>query len=197
MARQATIYNFDIELADNDRAVYESLALRLARHPSESDEYLIARLLAYLLAFTNGIAFSRGVSEPDEPAISVRDPTGTITTWIDIGTPDAGRLHKASKAARRVVVYPPKDPRQFLNQLAGDKIHRAEALELYAIDRALVAALVARLERRIAFSMSVTEGELYVSIATENLRRGRGAQARYRSLEIAGTRDAPAEAPVG
>jgi uncharacterized protein YaeQ len=109
------------------------------------------------------------VSEPDEPAISVRDPTGTITTWIDIGAPDAGRLHKASKAARRVVVYTHKDSRQFLNQLAGDKIHRAEALELYAIDRALVAALVARLERRIAFSMSVTEGELYVSIATENL----------------------------
>ena len=76
MALQATIYNFDIELADNDRAVYESLALRLARHPSESDEHLIARLLAYLLEFTSGIAFSRGVSEPDEPAIAVRDPTG-------------------------------------------------------------------------------------------------------------------------
>ena len=169
MALQATIYNFDIELADNDRAVYESLALRLARHPSESDEHLIARLLAYLLEFTSGIAFSRGVSEPDEPAIAVRDPTGAITTWIDIGTPDAGRLHKASKAARRVVVYTHKDPRQFLNQLAGEKIHRADALELYAIDRALVAALVARLERRVAFSMSVAEGELYVSIATENL----------------------------
>ena len=62
MALQATIYTFDIELADNDRAVYESLALRLARHPSESDEHLIARLLAYLLEFTSGIAalyFSR------------------------------------------------------------------------------------------------------------------------------------------
>jgi len=169
MALQATIYNFDVELADNDRAVYESLALRLARHPSESDEYLIARLLAYLLEFTNGIAFSRGVSEPDEPAISVRDPTGAITTWIDIGTPDAGRLHKASKAAPRVVVYTHKDPRQFLRQLAGEKIHRAEALELYAIDRALIAALVARLERRVAFSISIAERELYVSIATENL----------------------------
>ncbi len=169
MALQATIYNFDIELADNDRAVYESLSLRLARHPSESDEHLIARLLAYLLEFTNGIAFSRGVSEPDEPAIAVRDPTGAITTWIDIGTPDAGRLHKASKAVRRVVVYTHKDPAQLLNQLAGEKIHRADALELYAIDRALVAALVARLERRVAFSMSVAERELYVSLATENL----------------------------
>src|SRR4029078_1757178 len=158
MALQATIYNFDIELADNDRAVYESLALRLARHPSESDEHLIARLLAYLLELTSGIAFSRGVSEPDEPAIAVRDPTGAITTWIDIGTPDAGRLHKAAKAVRRGVVYPHKSPRNFLNQIAGEYIHRADALELYAIDRALVAALVARLERRVAFSIHVAEG---------------------------------------
>src|SRR4029079_1872610 len=164
MALQASIYNFDIELADNDRAVYESLALRLARHPSESDGPLIARLLAYLLEYTEGIAFSRGVSEPDEPAIAVRDATGAIATWIDIGTPDAGRLHKASKAARRVAVYTHKDPRQFLNQLGGEKSHRADALELYALDRALVAALVARLERRVAFSVSVTGGELYVSI---------------------------------
>lgn len=169
MALQATIYNFDIELADLDRGVYESLALRLARHPSESDEYLVARLLAYLLEFRSGIAFSRGVSEPDEPTIAVRDPTGAITTWIDIGTPDARRLHKASKAAPRVVVYVHKEPRQFLSQLAGEKIHRSEALELYAIERELIAALVARLERRVAFSLSVSEGQLYVSTATENL----------------------------
>jgi uncharacterized protein YaeQ len=169
MALQATIYNFDVELAHHDRAVYESLALRVACHPSESEQHLIARVLAYLLEFRSGITFSRGVSEPDEPAIAVRDPTGAITSWIDIGTPDAGRLHKASKTATRVVVYTHKDPRQYLNQIAGEKIHRAEALEFYAIDRALVAALVTRLERRVAFSMSVTDGELYVSIGTENL----------------------------
>jgi uncharacterized protein YaeQ len=169
MALQATIYNFDVELAHHDRAVYESLALRVACHPSESEQHLIARVLAYLLEFRSGIAFSQGVSEPDQPAIAVRDLTGAITSWIDIGTPDAGRLHKASKAAKRVVVYTHKDPRQYLNQIAGETIHRAEALEFYAIDRALVAALVARLERRIAFSMSVTDGELYVSIGTENL----------------------------
>jgi uncharacterized protein YaeQ len=169
MALTATIYNFDIELSDTDRHVYESLALRVARHPSESEEYLVARVLAYLLELAEGIEFSRGVSEPDEPAIAVRDLTGTIKTWIDIGTPDAARLHKASKAAARVAVYTHKDPTQFLKQLAREKIHRAEALELYAIDRALVSALVARLERRVAFSLSVTERELYVSIGTDNL----------------------------
>ena len=169
MALTATIYNFDIELADTDRHVYESLALRVARHPSESEEYLVTRVLAYLLEFAEGIEFSRGVSDADEPTIAIRDLTGTIGTWIDISTPDAARLHKASKAAGRVVVYTHKDPTQFLKQLAGERIHNAQSLELHAIDRALVAALVARLDRRVAFSLSVTERELYLSIGPDTL----------------------------
>src|SRR4051812_33482501 len=164
MALGATIYNFQIDLANNNRHVYESLALRVARHPSESEEYLITRLLAYLLEFTSGIEFSRGVSEPDQPAIAVRDATGAVTTWIDVGTPDAARLHKASKAAGRVVVYTHKEPTQFLKQLAGENIHHSEALELYAVDRTLIAAVVARLERRVEFSLSVTDEDLYLSI---------------------------------
>ena len=169
MALGATLYNFDIELADSDRQVYESLALRVAQHPSESEEYLVARVLAYLLEFAEGIEFSRGVADPDEPTISIRDRTGAITAWIDVGTPDAARLHKASKAAGRVAVYTHKEPMQFLKQLAGERIHRAEALELYAIDRALVSALVERLERRVVFSVSVTDRELYLSIGTATL----------------------------
>jgi uncharacterized protein YaeQ len=169
MALSATLYNFDVDLSDTDRHVYESVALRVARHPSESEEYLVTRLLAYLLELTEGIEFSRGVSDPDDPAISVRDLTGAITSWIDIGAPDAARLHKASKAAQRVAVYTHKDPAQFLRQLAGEKIHRAESLELYAIDRRLVSALAARLERRLAFSISVTDRELFVSVGSETL----------------------------
>jgi len=169
MALTATIFNFDVDLADSDRGVYESLGLRMAQHPSESDEYLVTRLLAYLLEYEEGIAFSRGVSEPEEPAVSVRDLTGAIRTWIDIGTPDAARLHKASKAAARVVVYTHKDPEQLIRRLEGEKIHRAAALELYAIDRTLVGALAARLERRLAFSLSITDRELYVSIGQETL----------------------------
>jgi uncharacterized protein YaeQ len=169
VALTATIFNFDVDLADSDRGVYESLALRVAQHPSESDEYLVTRLLAYLLEYDEGIAFSRGVSEPEEPAVSVRDLTGAIRTWIDIGTPDAARLHKASKAAARVVVYTHKDPEQFVRRLEGERIHRADALELYAIDRTLISALAARLERRMAFSISINDRELYISIGSETL----------------------------
>jgi len=169
LALTSTIYNFDVELADEDRHVYESLALRVARHPSESEEYLVARLLAYLLEYTEGIEFSRGVSDPEDPTIAVRDLTGKVRTWIDIGTPDAARLHKASKAAERVAVYTHREPAQFLKQLAGAKIHRADALELYALDRGLVSALVERLERRVAFSASIAERELFVSIGSDTL----------------------------
>jgi len=169
VALGATLYNFDIELADSDRHVYESLALRVAQHPSESEEYLIARVLAYLLEFAEGIEFSRGVSDPDEPTIAIRDPTGAITAWIDVGTPDAARLHKASKAAGRVAVYTHKEPTQFLKRLADERIYRAEALELYAIDRPLVSALAARLERRVAFSVSITDRELYISIGKDTV----------------------------
>ncbi len=169
MAQGATIYNFDVELADTDRGVYETIALRVPQHPSESEEFLVARVLAYLLEFGEGIEFSRGVSDPDEPTIAMRDLTGAITTWIDIGTPDAARLHKASKAARRVVVYTHKNPAQFLKGLTGERIHNADALELYAIDRTIVDALVARLERRVTFSLSITDRELYLSIGTDNL----------------------------
>jgi uncharacterized protein YaeQ len=169
MALTATIYNFDVELADSDRGVYESLALRLARHPSESEEYLVTRLLAYLMEYAERIEFSRGVSDPDEPAVFIRDLTGAITTWIDIGTPDAARLHKASKSGARVVVYTHKNPEQYLKQLAGEKIHRGSDLELFAVDRPLVAALAARLERRVGFSVSITDRELYISIGADTL----------------------------
>jgi uncharacterized protein YaeQ len=170
MPQQATLYNFDVELADSDRGVYESLALRLARHPSESEEYLVTRLIAYLLEFRQGIAFSSGgVSDPHEPAILVRDDTGAIDTWIEVGAPSAQRLHKASKLARRVAVYTHKDPQQFRNRLAGETIHRADRLELYSVDGTLIDALVSRLERRLAFSVSIADRELFIALGSENL----------------------------
>ena len=106
MAQTATVFSFEVELAHVDRGVYDSLAFRVAQHPSETEEALLTRVLAYCLEYTDGIQFSsQGLSEPDEPPVSIRDATGALRVWIDIGVPDAARLHKASKAADRVVVY--------------------------------------------------------------------------------------------
>jgi len=169
LALTATIYNFEIDLADADRGVYESLALRVARHPSESEEYLLTRILAYSMEFADGIEFSRKLTDPDKPAIAIRDRTSNLRAWIEIGTPDPARLHKASKTSPRVAVYMHKDPTQFLSRLAGVRIHRAEAIELWGIDRTFVAALAARLERRMTFGLSVTDRELYLAIGSDTI----------------------------
>ena len=175
MALSATVFAFDVDLADSDRQVYEQLSLRLARHPSESDEFLVARLLAYCLEYTEGIEFSRGLSDADDPPIAVCDLTGRLRAWIDVGTPAAERLHRAGKAADRVVVYVHKEHRQWLRQLEGAVIHRRDGLVIQAFDPAFVAAFVARLERRMSFALSVAEGDLFVAFAdgsiTGRLRR--------------------------
>jgi uncharacterized protein YaeQ len=169
VALTATIYNLEVQLADTDRGVYETLAFKVAQQPSESDEHMMARVLAYCLEYTEGIGFSKGIAEPEEPALFVRDLTGTLRVWIDIGSPDAARLHKASKASPRVVVYTHKDPAQLLRALDGERIHRADQLELYALDRSLIDALVARRERRTRFDLTVTEGHLYASVNGETI----------------------------
>ncbi len=165
MALTATVYTFDIQLADIDRGVYEALSFRIACQPSETEEYLLSRVLAYCLEYREGIAFSKGIVEPDVPSVSVRDLTGAILVWIEVGQPDAARLHKASKSSPRVAIYTHRDPARVASLLAGEKIHRVEALELYGIDRALMEGLVAHLDRRNKWDMSVTDRHVYVAVA--------------------------------
>lgn len=169
MALTSTIHTFDIALSDVDRRVYEQLALKVACHPSETEEYLLTRVLAYVLEFAEGIGFSKGLSDPDDPALSVRDLTGAITSWIEIGAPDPARLHKASKAAPRVALYTHKEPRILMRGYEGARIHRAESIEVYAVDRGLLAALVPHLGRRVAMAVSRNDGQLYIDVGGETL----------------------------
>ncbi len=172
MALTSTIYNFDVELADSDRGVYETLPIRAALHPSETAEYLWTRVLAYCLEYEEGIAFSKGLSDGDEPALWVRDPAdpaGRIKAWIEIGTPDADRLHKAAKAAERVAVYTHKDPLSLLRRLEGERIHRAAEIPIYGVDRPLLQGLVELLDRRMKLQLSVTGGSLYLDVGGKGL----------------------------
>jgi uncharacterized protein YaeQ len=164
MALTATIYNFDVQLADVDRGVYETLSFKVAQQPSETEEYLVSRVLAYCLEFAEGIAFSKGIAEPDVPALSVRDLTGALKVWIDVGAPDAARLHKASKASPRVAVYTHRDAARLVTLLAGEKIHRAAELELYGLSKELIDGLVQRLDRRNTWEMSITDRHMYVAV---------------------------------
>jgi uncharacterized protein YaeQ len=169
MAQSATVYTFAVELADMDRGVYESLDLKVARQPSETPEYMLARVLAYCLEYTEGIAFTEGIAAGDEPAVWVRDLTGQVTAWIEVGLPDAERLHRGHKHAGRAAVYTHRDAGQLLAQLAGKKIHRAEAIPIYALDRRFMGQLAALLDRRNTLALSVTERQLFVEAAGQSL----------------------------
>ena len=170
MALGATLYNLTLEIADVDRGVYETVELPVARHPSETAEYMLTRVLAYALEYEDGITMTGGVSSGDEPAVAVRDPTGRLIAWIDVGMPDAARLHRASKAAGRVAVYTHRDARQLLAQLTGRKIHRAADIPILAFERAFVEDVAALVDRRTTLALSVTEGELYVQIGDRTLQ---------------------------
>ena len=104
MALKATIYKADLQLADMDRHVYGDHALTLARHPSETDERMMARVLAYALHAEEGIAFTKGLFDVDEPEVWVKNLAGEITLWIDLGQPDETRIRRACSRAGRVVV---------------------------------------------------------------------------------------------
>jgi uncharacterized protein YaeQ len=170
MALSATVYSFEINLSDSDRNVYQSLAFRAAKHPSETDEYFMTRVLAYCLEYGEGLSFSKGgLSDPDAPALAVHDLTGALLRWIEIGLPEPARLHRASKASPEVAVYSHKDVSLLLTRLAAEKIHRAEEIRINTFDRELIPSLCARLARRMSFDLVVTEGQLYLSLNGETI----------------------------
>src|SRR4051812_18584218 len=142
MALTATIYHLHVALSDVDRGVYESLDLRLARHPSETMRYLLTRTLAYCLSYEEGIAFSKGgLSAAEEPPVFVRDPTNLLLAWIDVGAPSAERLHKAAKAARRVSLFTHVELSLLLREAATRAIHRVGEIEVWRFERSFLDAI--------------------------------------------------------
>ncbi len=164
MATGSTIHTFDVQLADTDRGVYEDYSLRAARHPSETDAYMLTRVLAYGLEFAEGIAFGGTVSSTEEPAVLVRDLTGSITAWIEVGGPDAERLHYASRLAERTVVYTHRDPAKVMAQWADKRIHRSEDIRVYSFDPGFIDSAAPLIERRNTMTITVTEGTLYLDL---------------------------------
>jgi len=161
----ATIHNLTVALSDADRAVYETLEIRMARHPSESMRFLVTRLFAYALSYEEGIAFSKGgVSSTDEPPVSVRDLTGVMTHWIDVGSPAAGRLHKATKAAKRVSLFTCAS----VSYLEREAIHRKEEIDVTSLDASFVDTLAERIDRRTGVEIVRTGGALYVTIGASH-----------------------------
>jgi uncharacterized protein YaeQ len=176
MALTATVYHWQVALSDVDRGVYAALDLRLARHPSETMRYLLTRALAYCLCYEEGIAFSKGgLSSTDEPPLLVRDATGALRVWIEVGAPSAERLHKATKAAERVVLFTHADLGLLRREAATRPIHRLETIEVYLLAPAFLDALEPRLDRNSSWELVRSDGQLYVTAATGTVE---GALAR-------------------
>ncbi len=169
MALPATIYRARIELADTDRHRYQSLHCTVARHPSETAERLIGRVLAYALYYEPELAFTRGICAGAEPDLWVREADGRVRLWLEVGLPEPERLLKASRHAGRVVLVAlgggrPRWQAQHLARLAA-----VGNLEVIGFDQAFIGRLVAGLERVIDWSLTVTEGTLYLSAGGETL----------------------------
>ena len=170
MALTATMYHFQITLSDVDRGVYEVLDLRVARHPSETMRYLVTRTLAYCLSYEDGIAFSKaGLSSVEEAPLSVRDATGVLRAWIDIGSPSAERLHKASKAAGKVLLFTHVELPLLLREASARAIHHVEQIEVYRFEAEFLDALDQKLEKNSKFEVVRTDGQLYVTIGGNTL----------------------------
>jgi uncharacterized protein YaeQ len=183
IALTATVYHFQIELSDVDRGVYESLDLRVARHPSESTPYLLTRVIAYALLFEDGIAFSKGgLSDTDESPLSVKDLQGNVRVWVEIGTPSAERLHKVSKASPRVVVFTQHDPRLLVREAQTRPIHKVEQIEVYALEPAFLDRLGALTDRNARWTVLRNDGQLYVTVGAETVS---GAITRHTLVEEA------------
>ncbi len=155
------LYRFQIELSDVDRGVYETLDFRLAQHPSETLPYLLTRVLAYALSYQDGLEFSAaGLSDPEAAAMTVAGNQGSVDIWIEIGNPSARKLHKASKAAKVVRVYTYKNPEVLLQEIRNGEVHRADEIEIFAVDTKFLDAVAEKVEKNNRWSLLYQQGQI-------------------------------------
>jgi uncharacterized protein YaeQ len=170
MALTATVHRLAVTLSDVDRGCYEELDLRMARHPSESNRYFWLRLLGYCLSYEDGIAFSKGgLSDAEEPPVSIRDATGLLKAWIDVGSPSADRLHRAAKAADRVALFSATERGLLEREAASRKIHALDSIEVQLVEPGLLDQLESHLEKSLRLELVRNAGSLYVTLPKTTL----------------------------
>ncbi len=169
MALPSTIYRVNIQLSDIDRGRYETLQTTVARHPSETAERLVARLLAYALFHEPELAFTKGIGAGDEPDLWLKGPDGRTLLWVEVGLPEPERLLKAGRHAERVALVACGRSLASWERMHLARLEGMPNLTVVAIDQAIIDSLAGRLERVIAWSVTVTEGVLYLEIDGDTL----------------------------
>lgn len=169
MALPATVYRVSIELNDVDRHCYAALSTTAAQHPSETQERLLVRLLAYALCYDDGLTFTRGICVSDEPDIWLKTADDRVAHWIEVGLPDPQRVLKACRHCQQVTLFAyGSAAERWLNS------HRAQLaeltnFELYRVDDLFLASLLATLQRNIHWQLTRSDSRLYLAVAQTHL----------------------------
>jgi uncharacterized protein YaeQ len=163
MALSSTIFSFDLNISDVDRSVYETLTTRVAQHPTETDEYMLTRVLAYCLEYQDNIEFGKSVGA-DDAAVFAKDLTGKYLLWVEIGLPNADKLHRVSKLSERVAIYTHRIVSIVKSNLDRRAIYNASAIPIYSFERGFIASLVSKLDRRNQLNLSFVDQRLFIEL---------------------------------
>lgn len=163
MALPSTIYRAAVQVSDIDRGIYESIQTTVAQHPSETKERVVARLLAMAIFYEEGITFTKGISATDEPDIWVIGADGRVQFWLEVGIPEADRISKACRHGERVALLAYGKTLASWEQQQLPKLANIANLTIVALDYEFIATLAAQLERVIPWSITITEGTLYLT----------------------------------
>jgi len=164
MALKSTIFKAELQIADMDRNYYQAHSLTLARHPSETDERMMVRLLAFALYAEAYLAFGKGLSAEDEPDLWKKDLTGAIELWIEVGLPDEREIRKACGKANRVVVlcYGGRGADLWWNQ-NRDKLERLRNLVVMNLPPATSQDLAALAQRNMSLQCTIQDGQAWLT----------------------------------
>jgi len=170
MALKATICKAELHIADMERNYYQDHTITLARHPSETEERMMMRLLAFALNAGEAMAFGAGISTDDEPDLWHKDLTGNIKVWIDVGLPDEKRIRKACGRADKVIVYTYGGrAAQLWWQQAGDTLARQEKLTVVDLPQEATRALAGFATRNMDLQVTIQDGQIWISNAAESV----------------------------
>lgn len=169
MALPSTVYKASIQLTDVDRGIYETLSATVARHPSETGERLVARLLAFAIFYDPELIFTKGICAADEPDLWIKEGDGRVRLWVEVGLPEAERIVKAGRHAERVALL--ASGRTFVSweQQHFPKLGKMDNISLISMEQAFVAWAAALIERSIVWSITITEGTCYLTIGEETM----------------------------
>ncbi len=170
MALKATIFKADLQIADTDRHYYQDHALTIARHPSETDERMMVRILAFALHAHEDLMFGKGLSTDDEPALWQKDPSGIIDLWIDVGQPDEKAIRKACGRAKQVFIYSygGRGVELWWEQ-NRDKLERAKNLTVISLPPAAIQGLAVMVQRTMRLQCLIQEGGVWLADDKERI----------------------------